>query len=155
MSIKNRIEDAQILYKNGRKEGALLSTLIAVAATSRKRYPRERKGIKAKENSDKYVFRLFVSEEMSKRGPGWSEDNPLPITFQDEKLLLPEVLYRCVRNELVHEAKLPEYIAFESGDGMRITILNNKKITFTDGIIFNLAKIVVEAPENNDLFKRK
>ena len=42
MSIKNRIRAAQILYVNGQREGALLLVLIAVAATSRKRYPKER-----------------------------------------------------------------------------------------------------------------
>jgi hypothetical protein len=33
MSIKARIEDALLLYKNGRYEGAFLNTLVSVAAT--------------------------------------------------------------------------------------------------------------------------
>jgi hypothetical protein len=40
MSIMTRIEDADLLFQLGRKEGALLLVLIAVAATSKKRYPK-------------------------------------------------------------------------------------------------------------------
>jgi hypothetical protein len=39
MSIENFIKDAELLWKNDRKEGAFIMTLIAVASTARKRYP--------------------------------------------------------------------------------------------------------------------
>ncbi|MCO6438561.1 MAG: hypothetical protein J5J06_15830 [Phycisphaerae bacterium] len=42
MSIRARIEDAVVLWHTGRREGALLSALVAAAATSRKRYPKGR-----------------------------------------------------------------------------------------------------------------
>jgi len=160
MSVKDRIEDAQVLYENGRYEGALVSILMAVAATSRKRYPYPEelklKGRKGQDkNSDNYIFRKFISEEMPKLAPGWSEDKPLPIKFQGEQLLLPEVLYRYIRCELFHKAKLPTCIKFKNGKGLNVTVLNNQEITFTKGLISFLTKIVVEAPENNDLFKRK
>jgi len=155
MSVKDRIEDAQVLYKNGRYEGALVSVLMAVAATSRKRYPdpkpRKLKGKKAEyKNSDNYVFRKFISEEMPKLAPGWSEDNPLPISFQGEQLLLPELLYRYIRCELYHKAELPTCIKFNDGEGLEVTVLNNKEITFSKGLISYLTKLVVEAPENAD-----
>jgi len=39
IGVQARIEDAGILADNGRYEGAMLMLLIAVASTSRKRYP--------------------------------------------------------------------------------------------------------------------
>lgn len=38
MSLFARLDDAQVLYEQGRLHGALLSLLVAIAATSRKRY---------------------------------------------------------------------------------------------------------------------
>jgi hypothetical protein len=40
MSIKAHVEDAELLWRHGRKEGAWVSALVAAAATSRKRYPK-------------------------------------------------------------------------------------------------------------------
>jgi hypothetical protein len=149
MSIKTRIEDANILLKLDRKEGALLSALVAVAATSRKRYP-DREKIK-----DNKAFKKFISEELSKYGPGWSENTKVNIQFRGKKLMLPDVLYKLVRCELAHEAEIPEFISFKNEKGLNITILDNKEITFSNEIILYLIKIVVEAPENNDLFNNK
>src|SRR5262245_31631524 len=39
-----RLEDAKVLYEAGRIDGALLTTLVAVAATSKKRYPKKTMG---------------------------------------------------------------------------------------------------------------
>jgi hypothetical protein len=36
MSVRERIEDAKMLWNAGRKEGAFIMILIAVAATARK-----------------------------------------------------------------------------------------------------------------------
>lgn len=148
MSIKARIEDAQILYKNGRKEGALLSILTAVVATSRKRYPKST----GKKNGE--AFKDIISDEMPKWAPGWSKNTTVDVLFHEKPLSLRDVLWHCVRCELAHAAKLREDIGFESRNGVGVTVLDNEKITFTDGVISCLAKIVVEAPENNDLFKR-
>ena len=42
MSIEHRIKDALYLWEDERYEGALLNVLVAVAATSRLRYPDRR-----------------------------------------------------------------------------------------------------------------
>lgn len=152
MSIRARIEDAQVLYRNGRYEGALLLVLVAVAATARKRYPKTTCK-KDPQNKDNYVFRKFLSEEMPKLAPGWSEDHPLAIQFQGAQLLLPKILYKWIRCELIHEGKLPLFIKIKSGEGLEVTVLNNQEITFTKGLILYLTKVVIEAPENNELFK--
>ncbi|MHC4414646.1 MAG: hypothetical protein ACYS0G_05125 [Planctomycetota bacterium] len=39
MSIPERLADAMLLLQHGRNEGALLSVLVSISATSRKRYP--------------------------------------------------------------------------------------------------------------------
>lgn len=41
MSVRNRLEDARVLFSAGRQQGAFAVVLIAAAATSRKRYPRD------------------------------------------------------------------------------------------------------------------
>jgi len=148
MSIKSRIEDADSLFQLGRKEGALLLVLIAVAATSRKRYPNRKK------ISDNKAFKKFVSEEMSRYAPGWKENTKVQIEFQGKPLWMPEVLYEYVRNELTHKAELPEFISFkdEQGFSFNVSVLNNKELTMSDTIFHYLKKIVIDAPENADLF---
>lgn len=180
MSVRDRLEDAYILYQNGRKEGALICTLIAVAATSRKRYP-DRNKVK-----DNKAFKKFISEELSKYGPGWNENTKVRFRFTDKPVKpvtvkinlrqlssskaklkpsndmddLPEttcseVLYKYVRCCLVHEATLSESVVIKEEDSLNITITNHSKITFTTGLILYLTKIVVEAPENSDLFENR
>jgi hypothetical protein len=145
MSIKERIKDADILFKLGRKEGALLLILVAVAGTSRKRYP------KNKFKDDK-AFMKFVSEEMSKYAPGWKRDSKVKIKIQDRTLWMPHELYKFVRCELFHEAQLPSHISFKDGEGFNVTVRNNEQLIIGNAIFHYLRKIVIEAPENNDLF---
>ena len=53
----DRLEDARVLSKVGRLEGAFIEVLIAAAATSRKRYPRDTWG-------DADAFKNFIYDEM-------------------------------------------------------------------------------------------
>jgi hypothetical protein len=46
MSVRERIEDAKLLWNAVRKEGAFVQILIAVASTARKWYPKPPKGVK-------------------------------------------------------------------------------------------------------------
>lgn len=54
MSIRARIEDADVLRNQGRKEGAWILALVAAAATSRKRYPRP--------TGDGEAFKSFIRD---------------------------------------------------------------------------------------------
>jgi hypothetical protein len=54
MSVRERLEDAQLLWNNGRIHGAWIQVLIAAAATSRIRFPRPM--------TDKQAFTAFVRE---------------------------------------------------------------------------------------------
>ena len=57
MSIRDRLEDALVLCAADRREGAFVQVLIAAAATSRKRYPRNKW-------DDSESFRNFIYDEM-------------------------------------------------------------------------------------------
>ena len=76
MSLRDRIVDAELLWRNGRTEGALLSILLAVEVTARKRYPR---GTKSKTRVSKKTgkpqkmgggeaFCTFLNEEIRRHG---------------------------------------------------------------------------------------
>jgi hypothetical protein len=145
MSIKERIKDADILFNLGRKEGALVLILAAVAGTSRKRYPKDK-------FKDDDAFKKFVSEEMSKYAPGWKKDTNVKIKIQGRKLWMPHELYKFVRCELFHEAELPDFISFKGENGFNVTVLNNEQLIISDSIFHYLKKIVIDAPENTDLF---
>lgn len=54
MSITDRLRDADLLREHGRHEGALLSTLVAVAATARQVYPQD---------GDGEAFRRFLRDQ--------------------------------------------------------------------------------------------
>lgn len=141
MGVKDKIIDARLLYANGRKEGALLSVLVAVAATARKRYP-----LGTKRDGD--AFTTFLSEELPKViGVG-----KFMVRFRDETIVLQDLLYKFVRCNLTHEAELPEDIFFVQGNGLTVNV-EDDKITFSDGLIDILAKTICNADENKDEFK--
>ena len=80
MSIKSRIEDAEFLWKNGRKEGAWTLALISAAATSRKRYP------KSKVSHDNVAFKSFIRDILPTliQGKSLEKDTPNPAIIFDE-----------------------------------------------------------------------
>ena len=141
MSVRDRIIDAQLLYANGRKEGALLSALIAVAATSRKRFP-----IGTKRDGD--AFTSFLAEEL----PKVIRVKHFNVKFRNEMILLQDLLYKFVRCNLAHEAELPEDIKFEESDRLRVKV-DVDCITFSDGLIDVLATVVSNAKENCSEFR--
>ena len=147
MSIKNRLEDAQLLWSAGHKEGAFVMVLIAVAATARKRYP--------KPKPDNEAFKSFVVDEMGTITGGPKYGVRFPFKGKDTPLAI--ILYHHLRCQLVHEGEIPESIVFtkpEFKDGKMYNILHLvDPLGFPEGWICNLAKAVREAPENTDLFR--
>jgi hypothetical protein len=89
VSIRARIEDATLLWQNGRREGAFLVALVATAAVSRLRYP---------DSGDGEAFRRFVRE---------SQPFTLSVEFRGKLVPVEQVLYKWMRCELVHEGGLP------------------------------------------------
>ena len=93
-----RVEDAVLLWKNDRKEGAFLNVLIAVAATARRRFPE-------KTTSDREAFERFLQSSMTVR---------LSVEYRGECQPVEHIFYKWFRCELVHEGSLPIDIQFIS-----------------------------------------
>ena len=143
MSIRARVEDAMFLWEKGRREGAFLSALIAVAATSRRRFP-DRKAL-----SDREAFERFVAAAHSVR---------LSVEYRGEVHPIEHVLYKWLRCELVHEGELPVDIAFMPDDrpgalSVRAGGAPEFVLKLSNGWLHHLVGTVVAAPENVAFFK--
>lgn len=86
-----------LLWQHGRKEGAFLNVLIAVAATSRRRFP-DRKAV-----GDRDAFVRILEGAHTVR---------ISVEYRGECLLVEQVFYKWVRCQLVHEGGLPVDIKF-------------------------------------------
>ena len=140
MSVRDRLDDARVLYASNRRTGALLSALIAVAATSRKRYPRDTMG-------DGEAFKRFLHDEMATLTPARN----FRVKFRGALIPLEDLLYHVVRCELAHEAELPEDVVFQPGANLSVRV-DPDRITFSDALINRLANVVQQAAENADVF---
>jgi hypothetical protein len=96
MSIRARVEDALLLYKNGRHEGAFLNALVAVAASARRDRP-------DKSVTDRDCFEEFLNQRL----PG-----VLAVEFRGECHPIQRIFYKWFRCELVHEGGLPVDVQF-------------------------------------------
>jgi hypothetical protein len=148
--ILNRIKDSIILWKEKSIDGACISILIAAAATTRKRYPK---------NIIKYdrdAYQKFILDEMGTITGGPSSE--VKFYFNGRyKVPLEEILYEFLRCNLVHEARLPIEFNFtepvtENGDKYNVLSLHDPVIGIPIGWIWNLARAIVKAPENDKEF---
>ncbi|MGD0938497.1 MAG: hypothetical protein ABR905_02210 [Terracidiphilus sp.] len=89
MSIRSRLEDAELLWKSGRLEGAFVLALIAVAATSRRAFPGQKDG---------EAFENFLNQGWFKR---------LSVEYLGKVHEMRHIFYKWFRCELIHEGELP------------------------------------------------
>lgn len=140
MSVKERLEDAQLLHQANRNQGAMLSVLVAVAATSRKRRPFPTK--------DWDAFESFLKEEMLAVMGGVVQN--FHVRFRGEMMRLEHVLYKFLRCELAHEAQLPSDVRFFQEDPPGTLTIDVQDTYF--GLSYSwmaaLSKVVRFAPEN-------
>lgn len=167
MSIRQRIEDAVILDSIRRKDGALLSVLIAVAATSRLRYPKGTKSNwKQKEKmGDGEAFQTFFKDESeSVYGKGLRLDlsSPCPdptVSGTPVKTTSHgKILYKYVRCELVHAGKLPHTIEFrkQPNTGLYAAyVAAENKFVLSETWLSRLIRAVVFARENDGVFEQE
>ncbi len=183
MSIRDRLGDAELLLSQGRNDGALLGVLVAVAATSRKRYPdRMPWGDPAQDGSafisflldehpvlapsrwipacdDDYVRSIFpdkVLDAAGERVGGWWFKVPGSAEFgwPDEVMPLAACLYKYVRCSLAHEAGLPDNVEFTDGEAGKLTFqVLEDRLRLSRSIIDRLSRAVTFAPENFDVFR--
>lgn len=144
MSISSRIDDALFLWDNGRLEGAFLSALAAVAATSRRQFP-DRKLVK-----DGEAFELFLAGTSSIR---------ITVEYRGEFHSVEHVLYKWFRCELVHEGGIPVDIQFmpDTQPGARTIRAGGAPeyiLKVSHGWFHHLINAVIKSPVNADEFAR-
>ncbi len=140
MSIRHRVEDALFLWENGRLEGAFLNILVAVAASSKLRFPREK---------DKVSFEKFLEESTTVK---------LSVEFRGQRYPIEYILYKWFRCELLHEGQIPIDIQFmpdtePNSATVRAGGAPEYTLKLSLGWFHHLLKIVISAPENRDEFK--
>lgn len=143
MSLRARIEDAVLLWQHGHREGALLSALVAVAATARRRFT-DRKGV-----GDGAAFERFLSSAHSVR---------LSVEYRGEAHPIEHIFYKWLRCELVHEGGLPFDIEFMPDPkpgalSVRAGGAPDYILKISNGWFTHLVEAVIGAPENTAEFK--
>jgi len=145
MSIRARIEDAEMLWKQGRKEGAWVLALVAAAATSRKRYPRPVR--------DNEAFKSFIRDVLPTLmfGKPLDANTPNPRIVFDQTPV-EDIVYEHLRCNLVHEAAPNSQISFSESklvDGkLQAQLAVGSPNVIPDFWVLHLIKAVREAPEN-------
>jgi hypothetical protein len=148
MSIRERLEDAQILWNNDRKQGAWIQVLIAAAATSGLRFPGQSVGD---------AFRGFIREVTPTIVDGISPAVPggIDVILNAEgpdQIELAQVVYKHLRCNLLHEAVMPADVRLSESrmvDGKLVAdFLAGTPLIIPDFWVLHLAKAVANAPEN-------
>lgn len=142
MSIRSRLENAQVLRKAGRLEGAFVSALIAVAATARRTFPSQK--------GDKQAFEDFLRQ-------GWFER--ISVEYRGELHPVYHIFYKWFRCELIHEGALPVDVEFmpdpEPGVlSIRAGGAPDYVLKVSEGWFDELLQTVIHAQLNSDLFSR-
>ena len=150
MSVKARIEDAQVLWRQGRKEGAWVLALVGAAATSRKRYPRPMK--------DNEAFKSFIRDVLPTLMYGKPlQGTPNPQIVFDQTPV-EDIVYEHLRCNLVHEGEIAQQVAFTESkivEGrLQATVAVGSPNLIPDFWVLHLIKAVKEAPENAADFGR-
>jgi hypothetical protein len=105
-SIRDRIDDARLLWEAGRREGAFLMALVAVAARARQEHP--------KPVRDSDAFERFIRSRFGLR---------FSVEFRGELQPLERVFYKWMRCELVHDGGLPADLRFgESNEPSELSV---------------------------------
>jgi len=146
--VQARVEDAGVLADNGRYEGAMLMLLIAVASTSRKRYPRctpSKKNPKQK-MSDREAFTTFLRDEIWRLVKEHSDF----VVYRGKQQSIEEFLYEYLRCQLVHEGRIPiDLYPMRDSDVLNIDYPDGSVISFSRLLLSRLNDVVWRAPENS------
>jgi hypothetical protein len=154
LSIKTRIEDAEHLWSQARKEGAWVQALIAAAATARRRYPRPMPDNQSFKSFICDIAGLIVMGDLNAPGPlyyrFYTED-------REDHRKLEDIFYSELRCNLIHEGELNEVEFSESRaeNGRLIaslTVPTRGRAEIPDFWVLHLIAAVKAAPENQDLW---
>lgn len=157
MSIRQQVEDAVFLAQNGRYLGSLTILMLAVAASSRKCFPKRRRarGKAPKEMGDRHAFTLFLGGRIRRLFSGDYESpefgtSGISIHFKGQQYEIEHILYEFYRCNLVHEGELPEDVEFVPPDnpqhpGLSISFSAGDKMVLDYGWVDLLVNAVVYA----------
>ena len=98
--LQERIDDARFLWRSGRREGAFLLALVAIAARARLEHPSIA--------GDRERFERFLRSRLTQT---------ISLEFRGEMQTWQHLFYKWMRCTLVHEGGLPIDIAFMEGVG--------------------------------------
>jgi hypothetical protein len=143
MTVRRRVDDALALHQAGRFDGALLSALVAAAATARREIPDRVVG-------DRECFETFL-------GKSKACQHILAVEYRGEPHSIPHIFYKWLRCELVHEGSLPVDIEFvgDSNDGtlsLRAGGAPDYVLQLSHGWLFEVLYLVQTSPANCDEF---
>jgi hypothetical protein len=138
MSIRRRVEDAILLYREERYEGAFLNILVAIAASARREIPNRKIG-------DRDCFEQFLE----KRWRGI-----LKVEYRGECHPIPHIFYKWFRCELLHEGGLPVDIEFIKSQSMSVRAGGAPEfvLKISHGWFHWLLQSVIQAPRNAEEF---
>lgn len=143
MSVRERLDDARVLWAAGRKEGAFLLILCAADATARKRYPDMGVGDR---------FRQYIRDEMAIITGGPKYGVVLP--FDGGHAPLEDILYRHLRCSFVHEGMPSPKIVFTDPvekDGVRQNVVHLREpLGLPINFAWNLFRALCDSPENGE-----
>lgn len=145
MGIKNRIQKAEQDLISKDYENALIQVLMAVGATSRKRYPNL---------NDNKAFTKYLKDDFSRKiQPNMSiTGGYIKIHYNGEMVDIETLIYKSLRCYLFHESEIGPKIVFTEPDSGFSISYNGENLVLGWGIIEILMRIVIESPENIDEF---
>ncbi|MDW1825811.1 hypothetical protein R7P67_12350 [Vibrio sp. Vb0937] len=170
MSIAQQVDDAKFLADNKRYLGALTNLMLAVAASSRKTFPKGKtKSLEDpnKNMSDREAFTLFVGGRINQIlfceiGSAHIGNSGISISFKGKQHDVAYILYKYYRCELVHEGELPAGIEFGPSSsahnllfrnsGLNVSIGCGSTMVLDYGWIELLIEVIVYAPCNAKAF---
>ncbi|WP_152480468.1 hypothetical protein [Pseudomonas veronii] len=151
MSIKQAVEAAILLKKEGHPIAALSQALIAVSGSARKRFP---KGTL----SDNKAFKTFLGTELRRTMFGYVGDDDvtsgLVLGVDGCNRDMEFIFYDKYRNSLIHEAELSDQVELIKGADPTAVSINraNGKLAISETWIDLLLQAVRNAPCNGEEF---
>ena len=119
MSIREQIEDVKFLVEHRRYVGALTILTLAVAASSKKLFPRGTKSTREPKDKmlDEEAFTLFLGDRLRRiligsLGEQRYANSGHLVPFKGKQFDLAYILYKYYRCALVHDGELPEDVEF-------------------------------------------
>lgn len=174
MGIKDRISTAKFLISHGFSNDALILILVAVAASSRKKYST------ADIKSDGEAFKAFLNTGIKNILPSpFSEErfggsNGIKLTFNPDSIpakrvehTIEDLIYKQYRCRFMHEGELPADVIF-TGDLVpcrehvqvtrydktvaTLSVTHDERLIMSHNWLDTLIMIVEQAEINSDLF---